>query len=293
MKSEKEWIDNLRNQMEGYSEPLPEGLWDKLSKELEEPKVPKVIPLWRRWQVAAAVLVLLVSSLTYWFWSSPQADFRNQELAVKVKDTPLPEYVPLQEERMAETELVGTSSEKSVSLLAHTPLIQSVENKEEVDPVSAISEMDQEEPEEVAKENVNVEQEVTRTPTERSRSMKENRAADRERMERNAMALKNKSDKSSGFSVGVGAGNTPYSSLNTFDGMGSFVARSAYYTSSDLNMSPISNGGLAYSQVLLENAIQTPQTSVKHHMPVTVGLTVAWHFHKDWALETGDRKSVV
>lgn len=50
--------------------------------------------------------------------------------------------------------------------------------------------MDQEEPEEVAKENVNVEQEVTRTPTERSRSMKENRAADRERMERNAMALK-------------------------------------------------------------------------------------------------------
>ena len=42
MKSEKEWINNLRNRMEGYSEPLPEGLWDKLSKELEEPKTPKV-----------------------------------------------------------------------------------------------------------------------------------------------------------------------------------------------------------------------------------------------------------
>ena len=81
MKSEKEWINNLRNRMEDYSEPLPEGLWDKLSKELEEPKTPKVIPIWRRWQAAAAVLVLLVSSLTYWFWSSPEADFRNQELA--------------------------------------------------------------------------------------------------------------------------------------------------------------------------------------------------------------------
>lgn len=33
MKSEKEWINNLRNRMEDYSEPLPEGLWDKLSKE--------------------------------------------------------------------------------------------------------------------------------------------------------------------------------------------------------------------------------------------------------------------
>jgi hypothetical protein len=83
MKSEKEWINNLRNRMEDYSEPLPEGLWDKLSKELEEPKTPKVIPIWRRWQAAAAVLVLLVSSLTYWFWSSPEADFRNQELAVE------------------------------------------------------------------------------------------------------------------------------------------------------------------------------------------------------------------
>lgn len=38
MKSEKEWINNLRNRMEDYSEPLPEGLWGELSKELEEPK---------------------------------------------------------------------------------------------------------------------------------------------------------------------------------------------------------------------------------------------------------------
>lgn len=290
MKSEKEWIDNLRNRMEGYSEPLPEDLWDKLSRELEEPKTPKVIPLWRRWQVAAAVVALLVSSLTYWFWSSPQADFRNQELAVKVKDTPLPEYIPFQKEQVAEVKCTENLSKKSSSL-ANVPLVPSVreisEDKMEVALGSAIPATEEDEQEEVQQEEMNIERKVVNASTERSRSMKANRAADRERMERNAMALKNKSDKSSGFSVGVGAGNTPYSSLNTFDGMGSFVARSAYYTSSDLNMSPINNGGLAYSQVLLENAIQTPQTSVKHHMPVTVGLTVAWQFHKDWALETG------
>ena len=102
MKSEKEWINNLRNRMEDYSEPLPEGLWDKLSKELEEPKTPKVIPIWRRWQAAAAVLVLLVSSLTYWFWSSPEADFRNQELAVEVKNTPLPAQTSSLDEQVAE-----------------------------------------------------------------------------------------------------------------------------------------------------------------------------------------------
>ena len=290
MKSEKEWINNLRNRMEDYSEPLPEGLWDKLSKELEEPKTPKVIPIWRRWQAAAAVLVLLVSSLTYWFWSSPEADFRNQELAVEVKNTPLPAQTSSLDEQVAEVKHAEPFQKEPVALLANVSSKKSAgevpEEIVEVAPAS-VALAEQEAPiESVKKEKAVKQQEVSRS-AERSRQVKRSRAADREQMERNARALKNKSDKSSGFSVGVGAGNTPYSSLNTFDGMGSFVARSAYYTSSDLSMSPINNNGLAYSQVLLENAIQAPQTTVKHHIPVTVGLTVAWQFHEDWALETG------
>lgn len=292
MKSEKEWINNLRNRMEDYSEPLPEGLWDKLSKELEEPKTPKVIPIWRRWQAAAAVLVLLVSSLTYWFWSSPEADFRNQELAVEVKNTPLPAQTSSLDEQVAEVKHAEPFQKEPVALLANVSSKRSAgevpEEIVEVDPASVALAEQEELIESVEEKESARPQELEETSAaERSRKVKESRAADREQMERNAMALKNKSDKSSGFSVGVGAGNTPYSSLNTFDGMGSFVARSAYYTSSDLNMSPINNNGLAYSQVLLENAIQAPQTTVKHHIPVTVGLTVAWQFHEDWALETG------
>lgn len=288
MKSEKEWINNLRNRMEDYSEPLPEGLWDKLSKELEEPKTPKVIPIWRRWQAAAAVLVLLVSSLTYWFWSSPEADFRNQKLAAEVEDTPLPAQTLLQEEQVAEVKQAESFQKEPVALLANVSSTKSAGNvsDEIIEPVSA-SLVEQEAPIESIEEEKAVKQQEVSRSAERSRQVKKSRAADRERMERNAMALKKKSDRTSGFSVGVGAGNTPYSSLNTFDGMGSFVARSAYFASPDLNASPINNNGLAYSQVLLENAIQAPQTTVKHHIPVTVGLTVAWQFHEDWALETG------
>lgn len=48
---------------------------------------------------------LLASSLTYWFWSSPKADFQNQELAAEVEDTPLPEHVPsAMEEQIADAE---------------------------------------------------------------------------------------------------------------------------------------------------------------------------------------------
>ena len=77
MKNEDKWIQDIRNRMEDYSEPLPAGMWEQLESELD---TPKVIPMWRKWQAAAAaVLVLAVSSLTLWFWSSPEADKLSKE----------------------------------------------------------------------------------------------------------------------------------------------------------------------------------------------------------------------
>ena len=291
MKDEKEWIDHLRNRMEGYSEPLPEGLWDTLSKELEVRKAPKVIPIWRRWQAAAAVLVLLASSLTYWFWSSPKADFQNQELAAEGEDTPLPEHVPsAMEEQIADAERPEIHRSQPSALSSSVRLLEVLPDTLHEGiadlPLEAVSSEENRQINEPAEKREQAEEKV-RAEQEHTRQLQAQRVADRKRMEQNAVAVKKKADKSSGFSLGVGAGNTPYSSLNTFDGMGSFVSRSAYYTVSDAPMSPTDNGGLAYSQVLLENAVQTPQTRVKHHMPVTVGFSVAWHFHKDWALETG------
>lgn len=274
--------------MEDYSEPLPDGLWDKLETELEEQNKPKVIPLWRRWQAAAAVLILLVSSLTYWFWSSPEADFQNQQLAVEVKDTPLPENRPIQDQVTAEVAMPG-KSEPEMKLTASTDVVleqavrkMSVE-EEKTDEV-IVEEPEKEESKTIKNEMLT---ETADTQVQQKKRLRASREADRERMKQNAEEAKSKSTRSSGFSLGVGAGNTPYGSLSTFDGMGSFVARSAYYVSSDLNMAPVNNGGLAYSQILLENAAQSPQTSVKHHMPVTIGFSLDWNLDKNWTLETG------
>ena len=77
MKNEDKWIQDIRNRMEDYSEPLTAGMWERAESELD---TPKVIPMWRKWQAAAAaVLVLAVSSLTLWFWSSPEADKLSKE----------------------------------------------------------------------------------------------------------------------------------------------------------------------------------------------------------------------
>lgn len=286
MKNEKKWIDNLRNQLEDYSEPLPDGLWNRLEKELGEQKNSKVIPLWKRWQVAAAILVLLVSSLTYWFWSSPEADFHNQKMAVEMEDTPLPDLSEnhlLQDQVVADVDMMRTEREvnpvvESDTLLEVVALMESVEKKLD----EAVIEKSVDETKLTGNEEESVD-----IQNKQKTEWYTNRKADLELMKRNAAETKSKLTHTSGFSLGVGAGNTPYSALNTFDGMGSFVARSAYYVSSDLNMAPVNNGGLAYSQILLENAAQSPQTSVKHHMPVTVGVSLAWNLNKNWILETG------
>lgn len=274
--------------MEDYSEPLPDGLWDKLETELEEQNKPKVIPLWRRWQAAAAVLILLVSSLTYWFWSSPEADFQNQQLAVEVKDTPLPENRPIQDQVTAEVAMPG-KSEPEMKLTASTDVVleqavRKVSVEEEKTDEVIVEEPEKEESKTIKNETLT---ETADTQVQQKKRLRASREADRERMKQNAEEAKSKSTRSSGFSLGVGAGNTPYGSLSTFDGMGSFVARSAYYVSSDLNIAPVNNGGLAYSQILLENAAQSPQTSVKHHMPVTIGFSLDWNLDKNWTLETG------
>lgn len=274
--------------MEDYSEPLPDGLWDKLETELEEQNKPKVIPLWRRWQAAAAVLILLVSSLTYWFWSSPEADFQNQQLAVEVKDTPLPENRPIQDQVTAEVAMPG-KSEPEMKLTASTDVVleqavRKVSVEEEKTDEVIVEEPEKEESKTIKNEMLT---ETADTQVQQKKRLRASREADRERMKQNAEEAKSKSTRSSGFSLGVGAGNTPYGSLSTFDGMGSFVARSAYYVSSDLNMALVNNGGLAYSQILLENAAQSPQTSVKHHMPVTIGFSLDWNLDKNWTLETG------
>lgn len=274
--------------MEDYSEPLPDGLWDKLETELEEQNKPKVIPLWRRWQAAAAVPILLVSSLTYWFWSSPEADFQNQQLAVEVKDTPLPENRPIQDQVTAEVAMPG-KSEPEMKLTASTDVVleqavRKVSVEEEKTDEVIVEEPEKEESKTIKNETLT---ETADTQVQQKKRLRASREADRERMKQNAEEAKSKSTRSSGFSLGVGAGNTPYGSLSTFDGMGSFVARSAYYVSSDLNMAPVNNGGLAYSQILLENAAQSPQISVKHHMPVTIGFSLDWNLDKNWTLETG------
>ena len=73
MKDKEKWEAYLRDRMKGYSEPLPDGLWERLETEMSPPRV---IPMWRtrRFAVAAAALAVAVSFLTFWLVSQMPDD---------------------------------------------------------------------------------------------------------------------------------------------------------------------------------------------------------------------------
>ena len=68
-KEQDKWAESLRNRMKDYSEPLSEGLWERIEHDLP---ASRVLPFWRtrRFAVAAAVAVVAVSSVSIWFMTS-------------------------------------------------------------------------------------------------------------------------------------------------------------------------------------------------------------------------------
>ena len=96
MEEKDKWIKNLRHRMEDYSEPAPADLWNQLEKELNS--TPKIIPLWRRWQAVAAIaLLVVISTVTVWFWHSPSAEYverKSVEIASLSPSADMNEIIP-------------------------------------------------------------------------------------------------------------------------------------------------------------------------------------------------------
>ena len=292
----EKWIKDIRSRMENYSEPLPADLWEKIDADISRPKV---IPMWRKWTsvAAAAAVVLAVSTLSLFYWTS-EPSLKESNLSIveataidntEQKDTPkdvIPEDVkPV----VAEVKNDNLLSAVSVKVYDEDESnVDTIEEKQSVavsdnSPVVVTNDEKQEEPTSDMKE-------------EDSSSAKEKRInmmkADRETVRRNASYLAMADDgngkRRSKMQIGVTTGNIPYSSSSNFSGM-SRLGMSTKTLSSANNsiVGEISDATASYTQMLSNNINKETYTDIKHHMPVTVGASVKWGFSENWALETG------
>lgn len=291
MKENDKWVENLRNKLEDYSEPLPDDLWGRLEEELS---APRVIPMWRTHRfvaAAAAVAVIAVSSLTFWFINSSTADYVRDKQSLAEE---------LGQQQHAATDILSELPEEEQPLTASRPVLAATvpvldERKEAIG--GTIEETSEEilpegERESIGEENKE-EENTQRTVVGHDDSEQHNRAyrtleADRRQLQRNQEMLASiKTDRNRKWSVGLSAGNTPYASSRSFEGMSRLNTRSLY--ASPINMAAVSEDDhqTAYSQVLFNNRDRSATTNVHHKMPVTVGASVKWHITEAWAIESG------
>ena len=288
------WINDIRCRMDNYSEPLPAGLWEKIESEISTP-APKVIPMWRKWTsvAAAAALVLAISSVSVWYWSTDSelkevnsALTDNNEIRQEYKSDNVIQEVQTVEssDKQLQAEAVNYSSKTIVNLASgnnadslNVARIALSENIQTVDTESTDSEL---------KKEVDAEDEA---------SIKENRMKrmreDRETVRRNASYLAmpdSKRSKGSGVQLGVMTGNIPYSSSNSFSGMSRLaIPTKSVSQVNDVVVGEVSDATASYSQMLFNNMGRQTYTDIKHHMPVTVGASVKWNLNEHWALESG------
>lgn len=288
------WINDIRSRMDNYSEPLPVGLWEKIESEISTP-APKVIPMWRKWTsvAAAAALVLAISSVSVWYWSTDSelkevnsALTDNNEIRQEYKSDNVIQKVQTvkSSDKQLQAEAVNHSSKTIVNLASgnnadslNVARIALSENIQTVDTESTDSEL---------KKEVDAEDEA---------SIKENRMKrmreDRETVRRNASYLAmsdSKRSKGSGVQLGVMTGNIPYSSSNSFSGMSRLaIPTKSVSQVNDVVVGEVSDATASYSQMLFNNMGRQTYTDIKHHMPVTVGASVKWNLNEHWALESG------
>ena len=289
------WINDIRNRMEDYSEPLPAGLWEKIDSEIS---APKVIPLWKRWQsvAAAAVVVIAISTLSVWYWGNEQS-IKDANLA-GITDIESSENIePLSKlvedgviktpETNGQTAVNTVVPEKSESV--HEKVLPENEvktlasfEKQAVDNIEENNEVKKEDKEiSEAEENV-------QSKEKRINMMK----ADRETLKRNASYVAMAGDKRksgrNNVELGIMAGNIPYSSSSSFSGMSrlAMVPKSISSVNNSV-VSDISDASATYSQMLFSNMDKETYTDVKHHIPVTIGASVKWNINDKWALESG------
>lgn len=289
------WINDIRNRMEDYSEPLPAGLWEKIDSEIS---APKVIPLWKRWQsvAAAAVVVIAISTLSVWYWGNDQS-IKDANLA-GITDIESSENIePLS--KLVEDGVIKTPATNG-QIAVNTVVPEKSESVyEEVLPENEVKTFvsfeklavdNTEENNEVKKEDKEISEaeENVQSKEKRINMMK----ADRETLKRNASYVAMAGDKRksgrNNVELGIMAGNIPYSSSSSFSGMSrlAMVPKSISSVNNSV-VSDISDASATYSQMLFSNMDKETYTDVKHHIPVTIGASVKWNINDKWALESG------
>ena len=285
------WMNKLKEKLADYSEPVPASGWEQLEKELMPPVERRIYP-YRRWMMVAAAVILLavVSSVSLYFLGTPAADhIRNTQTPALAS---MPDALP----GVQRPDVQGSSVE---------PVLRPVAGENRLAKAApAVSEHKAIGDEFAVEEVESVSEEVEPTVKEEAEKMEEKRS-DMTQTENDDRSTVRRPRRPSGkdkyhipaekatsrkgtLSMGLSVGNSGGASTEVGTGINPYMSRVSMLSVSDGLMeipndqTLVFEGGVPY---LLQKERRV--VDIKHHQPISFGLSVRKALARGFSLETG------
>ncbi|MEG1564510.1 MAG: outer membrane beta-barrel protein [Bacteroides sp.] len=265
MKENEKWMEKLKEKLADYVEPVSASGWERLEKELIPPVEKRIYP-YRRWaMVAATVLLVMGTSLSLYFLGTPAADEIRQTNIPTMAAVPdrLPQpSVPASRLAQAEPANPAATSVRQVQIAVSESIELQKEDQADKQP----------------SENLSTHKDPSTHP--QARQPRKPSARDKLHLPETPAT-----PKSGHWSVGVSVGNA-----GTLSGNGnvSTVSRTEYQLDA-----PITNGivQIPVDQTLIFKEgvpyLQQSIVDMKHHQPLSFGISVRKGLSKGFSVETG------
>lgn len=305
MEEKELWMNKLKEKLAGYSELVPASGWEQLEKELMSPVKRKIYP-YRKWMMAAAAVILLavVSSVSLYFLGTPAASEMRHIKTPALASTPdalpgvqqpdvqgttvEPVLRPVaREKRLARIDkhltVQKTNADQSAIEKRYGPVTGNENNPVIEEDQTLKGETEQTKNEVKQVDSGNVGQATQVQDTEWSNNSPR-RPSGRDKL--HIPAEKRASQKGT-WSMGLSVGNSGGASTEVGAGSHAYMSR--------VSMLSVSNGLMEIPNdqtLVFENGVpylrQAKQVvDIKHHQPISFGLSVRKGLAKGFSLETG------
>lgn len=302
---DKDWRDRWKEQLDGHSVTPPPEVWERLTDEI----APRRIAWGRRavlWAAAACVAVLVGTFVGLQYFSTGVPSHEALLQAAQT-DRPTADRPALANElsssnptkplySQVQSPVNGRTTRTADSRVAPSAAPKPISTEESISVAklqSIVPDSDQTTGQQIAdskRETSSKQPSQATTPShEREnytlypRSGKSEQAASR--------PIRTRSRTNKGWTVGLSLGNSLITAADNRSGFGNLAPYSLIEMASiplGEDASPASGKSVSpYQHVMLQNINAQPTTDVKHHFPVSVGITVEKSLSPAFALETG------
>ena len=288
MKDKEMWMDKLKEKLQDYSEPMPASGWEQLEKELVPPVEKRILYPYRKW-VATAVAVLLVAatSLSIYFLNTPTAEeIRRTATPMLAAD---PDILPQTD--APDVQVVKVEPARAIRpIVAQAKKIAERQGTEPSVPVEAVREIAG--GKETVQQMANEKEEIEKEPVVAKEESPVVRSHKRSGQDKLHIPVEKPESKKGRWSLGAAVGNAGGISLT-----GNDLAGGGIPNEQRLNL--VSNAAEGEIIRIPDNQMVVFKEGVpylkrmdeivdiKHHQPISFGLSVRKGLAKGFSVETG------